>query len=299
MKPKRSYTIMIVPHARAELRKYTFGSKTLAAAKMLVVLMGVCVVLMPYLAVRALQHLRRVQGLERQNAGLRQANVGFDVSLAELKDQITEFENKSYKFALIAGVEDLLSATGGAGGSDSAGAAASVPSAAYLRQEVAQLRERTQALRANYSVLEKVYEDQSLLLASTPSILPVNGVLGHGFGWRRDPFTDQREFHKGIDISAPKGRKVMAPADGIVVKASRVQGYGRVIYLSHGNGITTRYGHMSEFNVKLGQKVKRGDVIGFVGSTGRSTGPHLHYEVLVHNQAVDPMKYILESLPSI
>jgi murein DD-endopeptidase MepM/ murein hydrolase activator NlpD len=290
---------MIVPHARAELKKYTIGSKTIASAKTLVAVLGMCGMLLPYLAVRTLHHLRRVQGLERQNAGLRQANAGFDASLAELKDELTEFENKSYKFALIAGVEDLLGANGGAGGSESTGTAASVPSADYLRQQVTQLRQRTQALRASYSVLEKVYEDQSLLLASTPSILPVNGILGHGFGWRRDPFTDQREFHNGIDISAPTGRNVMAPADGIVVKASRVQGYGRVIYLSHGNGITTRYGHMSEFEVKLGQKVKRGDVIGFVGSTGRSTGPHLHYEVLVHNQTVDPMQYILESLPSI
>ncbi len=127
----------------------------------------------------------------------------------------------------------------------------------------------------------------------------MKGILGHGFGWRRDPFTGQREFHKGIDISAPTGRKVLAPADGIVVKVSRVRGYGRVLYLSHGNGIMTHYGHLSEFNVKLGQKVSRGGVIGFVGSTGRSTGPHLHYEVVVHNRKVDPMKYILENLPSI
>jgi murein DD-endopeptidase MepM/ murein hydrolase activator NlpD len=289
---------MIVPHARAEFKKITVSSKALLSAALGVALLGLCGVLLPYYFVRTVQYSNRVERLEQENTGLREANARFDASLAELKDQVTDFENKSYKFALMAGVEDLPGANDGAGGSDFGGTAASVPSVNYLRQQLTQLRERTQALRGSYSVLEKVYEDQSLLLASTPSILPVKGILGHGFGWRRDPFTGQREFHKGVDISAPTGRKVMAPADGIVVKVSRIRGYGRVIYLSHGNGITTRYGHMSEFNVKLGQRIERGDIIGFVGSTGRSTGPHLHYEVLVHNQKVDPMKYILEDLPS-
>ena len=299
MKQKRSYTIMIVPHARAEFKKYTISSKTLMGTALLAVFLGLCGVLLPYYLVQTLQYSNRVERLEQENTGLREANTRFDESLAELSDYVTEFENKSYKFALMAGVEDLPGRSEAAGGSGFGAAPVGAPSVTELRSQLTQLRERTQALRGSYSVLEKVYQDQSLLLASTPSILPMKGILGHGFGWRRDPFTGQREFHKGIDISAPTGRKVLAPADGIVVKVSRVRGYGRVLYLSHGNGIMTHYGHLSEFNVKLGQKVGRGGVIGFVGSTGRSTGPHLHYEVMVHNQKVNPMKYILENLPSI
>ena len=299
MKRKRSYTILIVPHARAEFKKYRIGLGSLRGVSLLALLWGLCGVLLPYYLVRTLHYSSRVERLERENSGLREINARFDESLAELKNHVTEFENKSYKFALMAGVEELPGKNEAAGGSDFGGAVVGVPSVTDLRGQLSQLRERTQALRGTYSVLEKVYQDQSLLLASTPSILPVKGILGHGFGWRRDPFTGQREFHKGIDISAPTGRKIMAPADGIVVKASKLQGYGRVIYLSHGNGMMTRYGHLSEFNVKLGQKVSRGSVIGFVGSSGRSTGPHLHYEVLVHSQKINPMKYILENLPSI
>ncbi|MEE9218811.1 MAG: M23 family metallopeptidase [Acidobacteriota bacterium] len=299
MKPKRSYTIMIVPHARAEFRRVKISHRAVLTAGGLAVLLGLGGLLLPFYFVRTLRQSNQVERLRQENTGLKTANARFDAALAELKDQITDFENKSYKFALMAGVEDFQASRQGAGGSNLSGMPSGAPSVSYLRGQLKGLRERTQALEGAYSALEKVYQDQSLLLASTPSILPVKGILGHGFGWRRDPFTGQRELHKGIDISAPTGRKVVAPADGIVIRTTRIQGYGRVVYLSHGNGITTRYGHLSELNVKLGQKIKRGEVIAFVGSTGRSTGPHLHYEVLVHKKKVDPMKYILEDLPSL
>lgn len=298
MTPKRSYTIMIVPHARAQFRKFKLTHKAIVVAAIGAGLLALSGMFLPFYFFRYLHQSSRVERLRQENEGLKEANARFDASLAELKDQVTDFENKAYKFALMAGVEDFPGSHRGAGGSELSGLPSGAPSVNYLRQELNQLRERTQLLRGSYSMLEKAYQDQSLLLASTPSIKPVKGILGHGFGWRRDPFTGQREFHKGVDISAPTGRDVLSPADGIVIKVAREAGYGKVIYLSHGNGITTRYGHLSEWNVKLGQKVKRGDPIGFVGSSGRSTGPHLHYEVLVHNQKVDPMNYILEDLPS-
>jgi murein DD-endopeptidase MepM/ murein hydrolase activator NlpD len=289
---------MVVPHARAEFRKFKITHRALVAAASGAALLAVSGVLLPFFLFRSLSQSSRLERLTQENAGLREANTRFDASLAELKEQVTDFENKAYKFALMAGVEELPGGRQAAGGADLSGLPSGAPSVKYLRQELNALRERTQALQGAYSILEKAYQDQSLLLASTPSIKPVKGILGHGFGWRRDPFTGQREFHKGIDISAPTGRDVVAPADGIVIKVTREAGYGKVIYLSHGNGITTRYGHLSEYNVRLGQKVKRGDTIAFVGSSGRSTGPHLHYEVLVHSKKVDPMSYILEDLQS-
>lgn len=298
MTTRRSYTIMVVPHARAEFRKFKITHRALVAAASGAALLAVSGVLLPFFLFRSLSQSSRLERLTQENAGLREANTRFDASLAELKEQVTDFENKAYKFALMAGVEELPGGRQAAGGADLSGLPSGAPSVKYLRQELNALRERTQALQGAYSILEKAYQDQSLLLASTPSIKPVKGILGHGFGWRRDPFTGQREFHKGIDISAPTGRDVVAPADGIVIKVTREAGYGKVIYLSHGNGITTRYGHLSEYNVRLGQKVKRGDTIAFVGSSGRSTGPHLHYEVLVHSKKVDPMSYILEDLQS-
>jgi len=126
-----------------------------------------------------------------------------------------------------------------------------------------------------------------------PSIWPVAGAIRGGFGVRHNPFGGRgSEFHKGQDISAPYGSQVIATADGIVVIAGWLRGYGNVVYVDHGNGISTRYGHLSRIDVTVGQVIKRGDYLGLVGSTGRSTGPHLHYEVRIDGQATNPIPYL-------
>lgn len=130
-------------------------------------------------------------------------------------------------------------------------------------------------------------------LANTPSIWPVVGPLRSGFGGRSDPFGGSSfEFHKGQDISAPWGTPVVATANGIVVIAGWLRGYGWVVYVDHGNGLSTRYGHLSRIDVAVGQTLKRGEQLGLVGSTGRSTGPHLHYEVRINGQAINPIPYL-------
>ncbi len=126
-----------------------------------------------------------------------------------------------------------------------------------------------------------------------PSIWPVAGAMRGGFGFRRNPFGGSgSEFHKGQDISAPMGTPVIATADGVVTNAGWLRGYGRVVYVDHGNGLSTRYGHLSRIDVIVGQSVQRGGQLGLVGSTGRSTGPHLHYEVRVEGQATNPVPYL-------
>ena len=141
--------------------------------------------------------------------------------------------------------------------------------------------------------LEKFLDEQKTLLASTPSIWPTKGWLSSGFGYRKSPFTGQREFHKGIDISTRLKAPIIAPANGIVRFVGWDHGYGKSIILSHGHGLETRYAHLQKPLVKKGQYVKRGDTIALVGNTGRSTGPHLHYEVHVNGMAVNPLRYIL------
>jgi murein DD-endopeptidase MepM/ murein hydrolase activator NlpD len=129
--------------------------------------------------------------------------------------------------------------------------------------------------------------------SNIPSIWPLMGPLRTGYGMRNDPFGGPSvEFHKGQDISAPTGTPIRATADGVVVIAGWVKGYGNGIYIDHGNGISTRYGHLSRIDVVVGQIIKRGDHLGLVGSTGRSTGPHLHYEVRINGQAVNPLSYL-------
>jgi len=150
------------------------------------------------------------------------------------------------------------------------------------------------ALTDKSTRLETFYRDQTLLLSSTPSIWPVRGYLSATFGNRLDPFTGRPDFHPGIDISTPIGTRVVAPADGIVLSCAQSGGYGNAIIIDHGYGVVSRYGHLDSYNVRPGQRVRRGDVIAFVGSTGRSTGPHLHYEVWVREQAQNPIHFILD-----
>ena len=131
-----------------------------------------------------------------------------------------------------------------------------------------------------------------LRLAAAPNLWPVAGRVSGSFGERIDPFNGEGAFHSGIDISTYYGDKVFAPADGIVVFADSMNGYGRMLTIDHGHGISTRFGHLAGFAVSPGQRVQRGDVIAYVGQTGRSTGPHLHYEVRIHNTPVNPYKYL-------
>jgi len=145
----------------------------------------------------------------------------------------------------------------------------------------------------SFQELVEYLEDQKSLLASTPSIWPVKGWLTSTFGYRSSPFTGRREMHKGLDIATRSGTPIIAPADGLVVFSGREGGFGNMIVIDHGYGITTRYGHCSVLDAKLGQKIKRGDVIARVGNTGRSTGPHVHYEVAVNGVPVNPSRYIL------
>ena len=127
---------------------------------------------------------------------------------------------------------------------------------------------------------------------SAPSLWPVEGLVTGSFGERIDPFNGEGAFHSGVDIGSSYGAPIVAPADGVVTLTDNLGGYGKTIMISHGNGISTRYGHLSGFAVTAGQRVQRGDVIGYVGESGRSTGPHLHYEVRINDTPVNPYKYL-------
>jgi murein DD-endopeptidase MepM/ murein hydrolase activator NlpD len=147
-----------------------------------------------------------------------------------------------------------------------------------------------------FSLGEAVSTDDWATLASSPMLWPVEGRVTSSFGEREDPFNGEGAFHSGIDIATIYGTAVHAPAEGIVVSAGFGNGYGREVVIDHGHGLTTIYGHLSGFGVVAGQHVSRGDVIAYVGDSGRSTGPHLHYEVRIHDQPVNPHKYLRETL---
>jgi len=154
----------------------------------------------------------------------------------------------------------------------------------------------TEAARQEASLreLQEYFDDQKSLLASTPSLWPTQGWVTSDFGVRLDPYSADRSMHQGLDISTPHGQPVQSPSDGTVVFNGTEGGYGKVMVIDHGYGVKTRYGHLSETFVRLGERVARGQKVAAVGNTGRSTGPHLHYEVRVNGIAENPRKFVLE-----
>lgn len=161
-----------------------------------------------------------------------------------------------------------------------------------MHQELSQLKGAASRQETSFQILIEYFEDKRSLYASTPSIWPTRGWVTSHFGNRMSPFSGIVKFHEGIDIAAQTGTPIMAPADGVVIKAGFVTGYGNLLELSHGYGIKTAFAHNSRLNVKAGQRVKRGDVIAYVGDTGSSTGPHLHYEVRKNGLPVNPVRYM-------
>ena len=150
-------------------------------------------------------------------------------------------------------------------------------------------------LDSRLSLLEKQFSRRSALIASTPTVWPVHGVVTSAFGLRTDPFDGGAAAHEGIDISTSRGEPVLATADGTVLLSGWAGEYGRAIEIVHNDRYVTLYGHLDQTLVSEGQTIRRGDRVGLVGSTGRSTAPHLHYEVHVDGRAVNPLEYILES----
>ena len=221
------------------------------------------------------EHLR----IERENWKLRAENDKQKQELQRLNNRVDAVEDTSRKLAEISGVEKDQPVRG------QGGPARPVDSAAALAALVAKTERLEREMRD--------YEDLLRRRGMTPSIWPVSGKLESGMGGRRNPFGGRGfEYHEGQDIDAVYGTPVMVAASGTVMIAGRERGYGNVIYVDHGAGVTTRYGHLSQIDVKIGQSVTRGQTIGLVGSTGRSTGPHLHYEVRINNQPVDPRQYL-------
>jgi murein DD-endopeptidase MepM/ murein hydrolase activator NlpD len=154
----------------------------------------------------------------------------------------------------------------------------------------------TEASRQEQSLreLQEYFDDQRSLLASTPSIWPTRGWVTSDFGTRVDPITAERKMHQGLDIATPHGQPIYTPSDGTVVFAGTEGGYGKVLVIDHGYGVKTRYAHLAEIFVKSGERIARGAKVAAVGNTGRSTGPHLHYEVRVNGIPENPRKFVLE-----
>ena len=288
---QRYSTIIFVPHARAKFRKLKVSHRLFFSIVSLVTSSLCLSTFFSFQYFTSLSQTHELNKLQHENRELQTANEQFSKSVESLRTQLRTVEDRTRKLAIIAGITTLdETSQGGVGGvrnDDMSGNP--------YRDDVDKMSFRSHRLDRDLSVLEQKFVAQSQILSCTPSIAPVRGILTDGFGGRSDPFTGEQGTHNAIDISSAVGQPVRAPADGVVVKAEWANGYGNVVYISHGFGFSTRYGHLSGYAIRPGQRVQRGDIIGYVGSTGRSTGPHLHYEVRLNNNAVNPLEYILNA----
>lgn len=286
----KHHTIILVPHSRAKFRKWTVSTRQL-------VLTGLVAALLLLLAVAStwsffFTSIDKVQlaQLEDENLRLREVNQEFEGSVRDLNRQLADFEDRTRQLAIVAGVDGLgLEQPPGIGGEDLL-----LPE----QETLGHLSYRADYLDRELETVSLELAERLKLAAATPSISPVKGLLTSSYGYRNDPVTGQRALHRAIDISTSPGQPVKATADGVVLRARRNGRLGNSVDLSHGHGVMTRYGHLDSYNIEPGQRVRRGDVIGFVGNTGRTTGFHLHYEVRVDGQPVNPLTYILDKRPS-
>lgn len=290
------YTLIVVPHAKARFRKVQVSVKLMKWVGSAATLLSVALVAVLFHYTRIAYEVHELRHLRSENSELKQKTIEYEQNAGKMQTKLDQLQNMVKKLGIMAGLEQSLPEGGAAVGVG--GPNGLTEAEALATGSMATMDKELTTLAARSIQLEEFYRDQHTLLASTPSIWPVRGYLSAAFGNRADPFTGQRDFHPGLDISTPIGTRVQAPADGVVVTTAEKGAYGNTIIIDHGFGIVTRYGHLSGFNVKPGQSVHRGEVIGFVGSTGRSTGPHLHYEVWVRDQAQNPIQYILDEYRS-
>jgi len=163
-----------------------------------------------------------------------------------------------------------------------------------MHQSLEDIEEEISIQKSEKNELYDFFDQQRSMLAHTPSIWPTKGWVSSRFGYRISPFTGKREFHRGLDISTRKTAPIIAPGDGVVSSVRWDHGYGKVLTINHNYGIKTVYAHLDKVLVKKGRRVKRGQTIALVGETGRTTGPHLHYEVHLNGVPVNPLRYILD-----
>jgi murein DD-endopeptidase MepM/ murein hydrolase activator NlpD len=295
--PSPKYTILVANRQSGAVRRFSVARRPVAVAAVVVfsipVLMG--------LGARWSGQAER-QMLAQQADALRLENESYRQATGELAAQITALQSAMTELGEAAqldpaakrAIENLPAlvrnrAMGGDTGVTAPPALASMnaPDSTFgiLKDLLGSLEARLQTVRTGV-------EKQQALASATPSIWPVVGYLSSMFGTRKDPFTGAPDFHPGLDISAPAGAPIRATADGTIESAGYAGNYGNAVTVRHGFGISTRYGHMSRIAVRQGQEIRRGDVIGYVGATGRATSAHLHYEILLNGQTINPLRLL-------
>jgi murein DD-endopeptidase MepM/ murein hydrolase activator NlpD len=296
---KRRWTIMLVPHGSEPSRIVEVTSSWLKLGVVAAVAVVSVAILTGYgvafLQGRAGATARAVAEREALAAELGRLNS----RLGALTDTINAISQKDAKIRVLANLDPLDPAVhaAGIGGPAPARARSGDPLVEHAEQvsvDVSALIRRAELLARSFGQAAESLETHNERLAATPSILPTRGWLTSAFSaMRSHPILHYARPHEGIDVSAPMGTPIEAPAAGRVAQAGWQTGYGNVVVIDHGFGLQTKYAHASRLLVRTGERVQRGQRVALVGSTGLSTGPHLHYEVHVNGRPVDPLRYVL------
>jgi murein DD-endopeptidase MepM/ murein hydrolase activator NlpD len=291
------FSVIIVPHTKTNTRTLTFskrGIKLLAGGGLLL-LLALGLFLADYLSMNFIRAKYRL--LVRENKEQKTRLTETETTVKRLEATVANYEEYARKLNVLVGLKsaDVIPGEPGIGGGDPGEVVApqSVPPN-LSTSAMESLADKAESIERNLGSLVGMFESQAARLASTPTIWPTQGWVSSPFGYRIDPFTGRRTFHRGIDIATNFGNPIAAAADGTVTGVSFDKFYGRMVVISHGSGVLTQYCHLEKYVVKAGQKIRRGDVIGFVGKTGKALGPHLHYEVRINDTSVNPYNYILE-----
>ena len=273
-----SFIIAHTSRSRARVQRIRVERRVVSISVLLALIMIAGLLYGFYGLTQHAAHLR----IEWENQRLRAENESQKQELARLNNRVEKVEDTSRKLAEKSGVVTDETVSLGTGG----------PEIPLDEMGLATLASKMGRLEENMRAYEEILRQRGY----TPTLWPVDGTLEGGFGGRRNPFGGPGyEFHTGQDIEAPMGSPVIAGARGQVSFVGWQNGYGQLVVIDHGGGLSTRYGHLSHIDVELGQQISRGQLVGKVGSTGRSTGPHLHYEVRINDQPVNPLQYLLAS----
>ncbi len=298
---QRFYTVLILPDATSPARKFHITKPVVTALSSFAALSLLAFAFILYQYVNLNVRLLELKQLRQQadERSLLAEKVG------HLEGEMGRLRDLDQRLRAVAGLDkgaaqQAVAAQGGTGTTSGAALLDAVKQRTgrlvdWVNRDLESLGQEITSRERSLRELKKFLEDKRSLLASTPTIWPVKGLITAGYGYRRSPFTGQRELHEGLDIAAPLGSPIVATADGIVSFAGPLASFGNVVFINHGHGFTTFYAHTSTIRAKEGQSVKRGEVVAFVGMTGRTTGPHVHYEVQVNGSTVNPMKYIVDT----
>ena len=302
MAPKKKVTLLLLPGGARRVRQIEIPKVVFFLVPLVLLSSAffIAAVILDYIAVK--KEIPRLSDLRRENKHQKEQLTILAQEIETVGRSLEELKKLDDRLRTMVNLESKEDRPQilGIGGSAPLANGPSTQNERAHRQWIRTIHQSLSGMKGEISLktqekleLSNLLETQRSVLACTPSIWPTKGWVSSNFGGRTSPFTDSKEFHSGLDICTKIHSPIVAPADGVVVEAGSDSGYGRTLYISHGYGFKTKYAHLSKAFVKVGQRVKRGQEIASVGNSGRTTGPHLHYEVHLNGLPVNPMRYIL------